>query len=150
MILRNISDKDKENELKQEYDIKYLKYSEIKQTLMTKQAKLQEIYKDHNSIHANINSIDTKMAKDFSFWHSVMIKKFEFESKYGKIQIKNSRNETNSLNTSIQSINSKKINNSTTNFDSRVNNNDSSIVNLYAEKLRKTNLIIDAEINKNK
>jgi hypothetical protein len=82
----------KEQELQKEYD----KNQEL---LKTTHDELSSLKQQTVSFQNMVNALIQKLSVDFEFWHDVMMRKHEYETKYGKINISQSNNISTSLNT---------------------------------------------------
>lgn len=138
-ILKGIDDQiDPNNPLKILEEEKLKNFTDLKAEERVKLKTLKDIHSEIKSIDASINSIDSKMTKDFEFWYDVMIKKFEYEAKNGKIPNFNNRNQDHS-NSFISS----------SNHENSRSMNKPQDVSEYADRLNRTKNMIFSELNKN-
>jgi hypothetical protein len=77
--------KDPTNPLKIQEESLLKEFNENKVVEKQEQNVLQKIHDEIKSIQAMIDANDKKMSKDFDYWYDIMVKKFEWESKNGKL-----------------------------------------------------------------
>jgi hypothetical protein len=99
------------------------------------QVSLKAIHDEIKSMQAMIDANDKKMTKDFEFWYEVMLKKFEWESKNGKLDQfltsdKDKDKEKLSNQNMVQSINNT-INNRVVNQNQTISQGTNKINNFF-------------------
>ncbi len=85
-LVENVDDvKDPSNPLKLKEEKLLNDFRDIKTKEKEEQVSLKAIHDEIKSMQAMIDANDKKMTKDFEFWYEIMLKKFEWESKNGKL-----------------------------------------------------------------
>jgi len=108
-------------------------FKEIKAKEKEEQTSLKIIHDEIKSMQALIDANDKKMTKDFEYWYEIMLKKYEWESKNGKIEQINSHSDSSKINNffSSNTMNSSNLNNtsSLSQITERINNSKEMIMN---------------------
>jgi hypothetical protein len=131
--------KDPNNPHKLKEDSLLNEYSKIKTLEKQEQNILKNLHDEIKSIKSMIDAQEKKRAKDFEFWHEIMIKKFEWENKNGKLDSYLNMDRDNKL------INNyTKLNDTTTN-SSNINNESFSQI---AERLNRQKDLMMSQMSK--
>lgn len=143
-IIDNIDDeKNPNNPIKIKEDLLLNEYSKIKTLEKQEQNTLKTLHDEIKSIKTLIETNEKKRAKDFEYWYEVMIKKLEWENKYGPsdyFNIKNNNTENKLINNyTFTSSKNVTVNQSTDNIT------ENSISNI-AERINTKNKIIMSQI----
>jgi hypothetical protein len=111
-LVENVDDiKDPTNPLKLKEEKLLNDFRDIKSNEKEEQSALKAIHDEIKSMQALIDANDKKMTKDFEFWYEIMLKKFEWESKNGKLDQFIKSTENTSTGSSVQLNNQSLLNN---------------------------------------
>jgi hypothetical protein len=142
-IVENVDDtKDPNNVLKLKEDALLNEYSKIKILEKQEQTILKNLHDEIKSIKSMVDAQERKRAKDFEFWHEIMIKKYEWENKNGKLDsYLNSNNESdNKMLNNFTTINTNQSLNST--------NLQSDSISQIAERIKNQKDLMMSQISK--
>jgi hypothetical protein len=64
-------------------------FTSMKQIEKGQKVKLKSLHSEIKTMETVDNNFDITRIKNFEFWSEIMMKKIDFESKYGKINLNN-------------------------------------------------------------
>ena len=79
-------------------------FTSMKQIEKGQKEKLKSLHSEIKTMETVDNNFDITRIKNFEFWSEIMMKKIDFESKYGKIKLNNGSSIVSSINSRSNSI----------------------------------------------
>ncbi len=73
------------------------KFVTNKQQFSIKSDIIKMLYKEIDTMKATLEANNKKMQSEFEFWFNIMKKKYEYENKYGKIDVVKDNNANSDL-----------------------------------------------------
>ena len=96
--------KAKDENLNKEEEELMKQFTSMKQVEKSQKEQLKSLHGEIKTMETVDNNFDITRIKHFEFWSEVMIKKFDFEAKYGKINLNNGTSIVSSTNSRSNSI----------------------------------------------
>ena len=98
-----IEEKPEEGKPKEEEEL-MKQFTSMKQVEKSQKEQLKSLHGEIKTMETVDNNFDITRIKHFEFWSEVMIKKFDFEAKYGKINLNNGTSIVSSTNSRSNSV----------------------------------------------
>ena len=96
--------KAKDENLNKEEEELMKQFTSMKQIEKGQKEKLKSLHSEIKTMETVDNNFDITRIKNFEFWSEIMMKKIDFESKYGKINLNNGSSIVSSTNSRSNSI----------------------------------------------
>ena len=96
--------KAKDENLNKEEEELMKQFTSMKQIEKGQKEKLKSLHSEIKTMETVDNNFDITRIKNFEFWSEIMMKKIDFESKYGKIKLNNGSSIVSSTNSRSNSI----------------------------------------------